>query len=196
MKYTIQLTMVLCATVCLTVLLLPSSNVQGKGLRQPIVLTTSEAKTAAEKPLFSENDSLIKTTACCESECGCETGSGCSGEGCCGEGCCGRCCRCEPICCPRCVVGEVEKKCWNVKCDLICVPRFRWPWECCNKSKRASGADCGCAIDECCGQNSGCTLPKCGKVRRIKTLEQHKYTCKECGYEWDIKCVCREKKHR
>jgi hypothetical protein len=91
------------------------------------------------------------------------------------------------------VMGEVEKKCWNVKCEPVCIPKFRWPWECWGKSKGGCDSDTCCG-DSCCGECCNCAPPKCGKVKTVKVLKQHKYTCKECGYEWDFKCVCVPKK--
>jgi hypothetical protein len=79
-------------------------------------------------------------------------------------------------------------------CEPVCIPKFRWPWECRAKSKSNRDADCGCAVDACCGDECCGMAPKCGKVKTVKVLEQHKYTYKECGYEWDIKCVCVPKK--
>ena len=175
MKHVLQLTMSLSTPFWLAILFVPSTTVQGEGLRQPVALVAAE-----EAPV--EKDSQVKPAGCCD-----------GGDSCCGSRCCGSFC-CEPVCCPRCVVGEAEKKCWNVKCDFVCVPRFRWPWECRDKSKGSCDASCGCAEDSCCGE-SCCNCPaKCGRVRTVNVLEEHKYTCKECGYEWNVKCVCREKK--
>ncbi len=183
MRHFLQLTVALSTTFCLTAALVPLTNVQGEGLRQPAALVAAEAAPAAAAKTTVEKDSQVKPAGCCDG------GNACSGGGCCGSGCC-----CEPVCCPRCVVGEVEKRCWNVKCKNVCIPRFRWPWECRDKSSGGCDADCGCAEDTCCGDGRCGTPPKCGRVRTVNTLEQHKYTCKECGYEWDIKCVCRPKK--
>lgn len=201
MKYIMQLTAVLSMTFCLTMLVVLSADAQGEGLRQPMRLLAALQKVSVKQ------DTSVTLMGCCDGG-GCDGGDSCCGGGSCGSGCC-----CESICCPRCVVGEVEKKCWNVKCKYVCVPSFRWPWECRDKSKRGCDdgcdASCGCAEDSCCGGDTCCgdgccgeacgSCPaKCGRVRAVFTLEQHKYTCKECGYEWDIKCACRSqgKKHR
>ncbi|WP_146453141.1 hypothetical protein [Bythopirellula polymerisocia] len=79
-------------------------------------------------------------------------------------------CTCEPVCCPKNVIGTEEKSCWKVACEYVCVPGFRFPW------------------DKCCG-------PVCGWVRRVNVLEEHKYECETCGYEWEVKCVCTNQGH-
>ncbi len=129
-----------------------SSGVKGEELAQPATL-------AAAAPV--KQDPQVKPVACCD-----------DGNR--------NCCR-EPVCCPKCVTQDVEKSCWLVNSELVCIPGFRWPWEC-----RDGGCDCG-------GEGGdGCACPpKCGRVRCVNVLEQHKYTCKECGYEWEVKCVRR-----
>lgn len=74
------------------------------------------------------------------------------------------CMGCEPVCCPKRVNEKEENSCWKVACEYVCVPGFRFPWE------------------KCCG-------PVCGWVRCIHVLEEHKYECDTCGYEWDVKYV-------
>lgn len=74
------------------------------------------------------------------------------------------CTCCEPVCCPKRVEDKEEKSCWKVACEYVCVPGFRFPWE------------------KCCG-------PVCGWVRCVNVLEEHKYECDTCGYEWEVKCV-------
>lgn len=179
MKHILQLTTAFSLVLGLTAL---STNAQAQNLQQPVALTT--ASTTGLIALGTlEEDSQVTPTGCCES------GTGCSGNGCCANGCC------DPVCCPRCVVEDVEKKCWNVDCEFICVPRFRWPWECRGDSKQGCDASRGCSGDGCCGDgccDSDCCCgcpPKCGKVRCVNVLEEHKYTCKECGYKWNVKCV-------
>ncbi len=75
------------------------------------------------------------------------------------------CTCCEPVCCPKRVEDKEEKTCWKVVSELVCVPGFRFPWE------------------KCCG-------PVCGWVRCVNVLEEHKYECDTCGYEWEVKYVC------
>ena len=140
-------------SVAISLLLITASatGVQGEGLAQPATL-------AAAVP--ARHDAQVKPAACCgNSRC--------------------QCC-CEPICCPKCFTEEVEKSCWLVKSELVCIPGFRWPWEC-------RKGDCNCGG----GVGDGCVCPpKCGRVRCVNVLEQHKYTCEECGYEWEVKCDC------
>ncbi len=82
------------------------------------------------------------------------------------------CSCCEPVCCPKRIEGQEEKSCWKVAGEYVCVPGFRFPW------------------DKCCG-------PKCGWVRCVNVLEEHKYECDTCGYEWEVKYVCTSAgKHR
>lgn len=110
------------------------------------------------------------------------TDSCCGGGECCVSDCCGSCCG-EAVCCPNRVTEEVKKHCWKVKYENVCIPGFRF--ECNWVKKRNNGCDCG---DTCCSSGS-CGTPTCGRVRCIKVLEKHEYTCDKCGYEWEVKCV-------
>lgn len=144
-------------------------------------------------PQVTEQDSAVKPAGCCDG------GSCCSnGNGCCNNGCGGSCC-CEPVCCPKKVTEEVKKHCWLVKPEMICIPGFRFE---CNWGKGKCCASQGCCGDACCGDTccgDGCGsgrcccndpgTPTCGRVRCINVLEKHEYTCEECGYEWEVKCV-------
>jgi hypothetical protein len=92
---------------------------------------------------------------------------------------CSRCgkrqCECELVCCPQ-IVTETEKKpFWKVTCEHVCIPGFRFPWECC-KDK-----------DGCCCRE----YLICGAVRTVNVLEQDEIECKTCGYKWEVKCVRR-----
>ncbi len=153
------------------------------GLSMVIVFTTSVQAQSLQQPgaLATTADHVLKASASEVRPAGCCDGA----AGCCN--CAGNCC-CKPTCCPQRVVEEVEKKCWKVKSKYVCIPSFRWPWECAGGSKR------DCAAGSCCGEG-GCTSgccncpPKCGKVRCVNVLEQHKYKCKKCGTEWKVQCV-------
>ncbi len=92
-------------------------------------------------------------------------------------------CCCEPVCCPQRVVEKEEKTCWKVSSKFVCIPGFRFPWECCN----SCGAGSNCC--ENCGGCCSCGTPLCGTVRCVNILEQHKYECEKCGYLWEVKCV-------
>jgi hypothetical protein len=92
---------------------------------------------------------------------------------------CSRCgkrqCECELVCCPQ-IVTETEKKpFWKVTCEHVCIPGFRFPWECCKDQN-------GC----CCRE-----FLICGAVRTVNVLEQDEIECKTCGYKWEVKCVRR-----
>ncbi|MEQ8208854.1 MAG: hypothetical protein RH917_03410 [Lacipirellulaceae bacterium] len=145
-----------------------------------------------------------------ESSCGCE-------EPCCVDPC--ECCKAKAkvgkratcVCDPDCYKcesetkkEEVEKHCYNVCAEPVCVPPWRWPWECrkdkCGKKCCDEGccdADCDtCCGDTCCGggcdgcSSCGCSSGfslfglKCGKVRCINVLEKEKYKCEECVTKW------------
>ena len=116
---------------------------------------------------------------------------------------------------PKCVgsaeLVDVEKNCWNVECEDICVPAVRFPWECggnkltlfslFKKKYRKgcgyaactdAGCDGGCSSAGCCdgsGCSAGCKVcvpPKCGFVRNVAVLRKEKYTSQECEYSLEI----------
>ncbi len=102
---------------------------------------------------------------------------------CCASGtnsCCGDCC--EAVCYPKRVEKEVKKHCWKVESKIVCIPKFRWPWERCSSSCN-SGCDGG---SEC---KRECCAPLCGRTRCINVLEKDSHQCQECGYEWEIKYI-------
>ena len=78
---------------------------------------------------------------------------------------------CQPcgvrhVCCPSVEVEIVEKKCWKVECEPICVPRVKLPWR------------------DCCE-------PRCGRIKYVSKLKSHKYECgSKCVYKWDVKECC------
>ncbi len=118
------------------------------------------------------------TRASCDDDC-------CGEESCCSDGCKAGHCSTKVVCCPKKITEEVKKHCWNVKKEWICIPSFRFArnW---GKDKNSQG-DCKCG-DSCSGDScSNCGKPTCGRVRCIKVLEKHEYTCKTCGYEWELK---------
>lgn len=80
-----------------------------------------------------------------------------------------QCPRCKHICKLSVDKEEVDKYCWKIKVEPICIPRIKWPWEPC------------------------CAPPKCAKVKYIHVLEKHEYECEKCKYEWTpelIPCRC------
>jgi len=80
-------------------------------------------------------------------------------------------CGCE-VECPRCnhvckltTEKETEKKhCWKVKCEPICIPGIRFPWE------------------KCC-------KPKCAKLKYVNVLEKREYECERCKYKFEPVCT-------
>jgi hypothetical protein len=80
----------------------------------------------------------------------------------------GCCCVCNPsdyVCCPHTEKETVAKECWNVKFEPVCIPAFKWPWECCGPAK-------------------------CGRVRCVNVLESEEYECDECVTTWSVRRVC------
>jgi len=86
-----------------------------------------------------------------------------------GSGCCATKC-CVPTCCssygktcsPEVKQIEVEHHCYADKCQDICIPAVRFPWE-----------DC-------------CSPLRCGKVRSVKQLTKWEYKCPDCEVEWNV----------
>lgn len=60
---------------------------------------------------------------------------------------------------------KVKKSCFYVECKEICIPPVRFPWQKC------------------------CEL-KCGKVKTVRVLKKHDYTCEKCGYKWTVDDLC------
>ena len=60
---------------------------------------------------------------------------------------------------------KVKKHCYSIECKDICIPPVRFPWQKC------------------------CTL-KCGKIKTVRVLKKHNYTCEKCGYKWTVECNC------
>lgn len=88
-----------------------------------------------------------------------------------GDGCCCPDCG-EKVCSFKWEEKDVKKHCYCVECKDICIPKFRWPWECCSE-------------------------PKCGRVKTVNVLKKINYKCKACGYKWEVysvnkscKCGC------
>lgn len=171
----------LAALTCLT--WVAANSLAEPTLQQPASVVTAEQQTIPEFPAFAvSEDTQVAPAGCCD--------GGCSGGSCCNGGGCGNCC-CEPVCCPKKVTEEVKKHCWKVSSEWVCIPGFHfhcnWRDSKCNNS---GSCDTCCGGDSCGGGNSCCACPpKCGRVRCINVLEKHEYTCEECGYEWEVKCV-------
>lgn len=175
----------------------------------PIQQPNSIAREAAATAEVATAQDAAVTPAGCDTCCGdssCANGGSCSGS-----------CCCETVCCPKKVTEEVKKHYWEVNTEMVCIPGFRfecnWGKDKCCKSNGCCDSACGCT-DACCSNDNCCSdaccsggnccgckpncekcpckdpgKPTCGRVRCIKVLEKHDYTCDECGYEWEVKCV-------
>jgi hypothetical protein len=89
-------------------------------------------------------------------------------------------CHCE-IRCPRCKccvseveIEKVEKPCWEVVCEPVCIPQVTFPWEL-PDYKLGCGWFC-------------CPPAKCGKVRMVHVLKEEVYECQECHYKFTPVC--------
>lgn len=124
---------------------------------------------AEQTPGFSTGEAINTVGGICQ-QCGCNKLE---------------CCCAEPKCCPVRTVEKEKKSCWQVASEYVCIPRFRFPWECC---------DCpaSCRCKDCCpgptGSRGPCG-PLCGRVRCVNVLEAHEYECEKCGFQWEVKCV-------
>jgi len=192
----------LLATICL-----PSIAAEAPAQQAALDQPTTLAQTAETK-----TDTQVQQTLCeccgfpaASCDCAAEPSCGCQ-EPCCADP--NACCqaklkvgkRATRVCDPDCYEcrsdtkqEEVEKHCYNVCAEPICIPKFRWPWECCKKKSR-DGCDCG-DCDSCCSDDSCtcCTTAKCGKIRCINKLEKEKYKCDACVTKWKAVrkgCAC------
>lgn len=73
------------------------------------------------------------------------------------------CPRCHKYCQLEIVPTTVEKSCWDIECEEICIPAIRFPWE------------------KCCE-------PKCGTVITVKKLKKVTYECPSCECVWTPVC--------
>jgi hypothetical protein len=81
--------------------------------------------------------------------------------------------------------GEVEKSCWEIECEEICIPRVVFPWQ---KWKAKRDGSCG-SCDACGdGRGSCCTVNNGARVKVVKKLKKKKYECPKCKYEWAPAC--------
>ncbi|MCA9267220.1 MAG: hypothetical protein KDA41_02055 [Planctomycetales bacterium] len=79
----------------------------------------------------------------------------------------GHCEHCTPVVQSK----TVEKHCWEVRCKEVCIPAVTFPWEVGHGKK---------------GEGVCCWGGRCGKVRTVHHLWQHKYKCEECKCEWNV----------
>ncbi|MCO6459211.1 MAG: hypothetical protein J5I93_28210, partial [Pirellulaceae bacterium] len=77
-----------------------------------------------------------------------------------------QCPQCQHVCKFEFDKDTVDKHCWKVKIEPVCVPPIKWPWEPC------------------------CSPPrKCAKVRYVKKLVKHEYECEVCKCKWTPVCA-------
>ncbi|MCA9052851.1 MAG: hypothetical protein KDA75_03395 [Planctomycetaceae bacterium] len=77
-------------------------------------------------------------------------------------------CGCEVkwICCPKWEKEKIEKSCYDIECEHICVPKVKLPWQ------------------DCC-------TPRCARVICVHRLKKHTYECGEkCVLTFEAKAVC------
>lgn len=93
-------------------------------------------------------------------------------------------------CCPDCgccsleaELVDVEKKCYETECKVICIPRVVFPWQ----KKKSCGA-----CDSCDGRGCNACVHNGAKTRQIQVLKSKKYKCPKCQYTWtpDNKTCC------
>lgn len=112
------------------------------------------------------------TSGCCKSNCGCD-----------GEG---------GVCCVgKAELVSVDKHCWKIECEDICVPSVRFPWERGGSPLRFLSSlkkEFGGCSSTCCDGNgcaSGCQVccpPDCDFSVTVKNPKKHTFECKECEY--------------
>lgn len=135
---------------------------------------TSPAVEAAQRTAI--HDERVDPAGCRAARPSCgsaEAASDCAAGKCCGPKCCQ--CRCvvycEPddyVCCRKTEKETIEKECFTVECEAVCIPKFRLPWECCSQGK-------------------------CGRIRCVNVLGTEKYECEECVTTWEarrVRCSC------
>jgi hypothetical protein len=134
---------------------------------------------------------------CACPDCGCDLNGNACGHG----GRCARCCRGRDVCCPTVEEVTEEKSCWKVKCEQVCIPAVRLPWEPGGSkltlfSWLRHSANCHCGGPATCGEEcdgcasaatAGCCAPKCGPVRCVAVLESESYEVKTCRCKWEIR---------
>ena len=88
---------------------------------------------------------------------------------------------------------DAKKHCWTVECKQICIPRIVLPWQ-----KRHSlpcmGNGCcdTCTGGGCCddGCRTVCLSHNGARVRTVRVLKKHSYTCPQCKYTWTPRECC------
>ena len=108
---------------------------------------------------------------------------------------------CE-YCCPTMEEAAEEKSCWNVKCEKVCVPAFRLPWQPGGSKltlfswlEKREHRRCSMACSDGANHNgprdaSGgchCSRPPCGAVRCVRVLEEETVEISTSKCKWEIR---------
>lgn len=92
------------------------------------------------------------------------------------------CSQCCPECNHTCRLDveevEVDKTCFEVETEIICIPRVVFPWQ--RKSVRRARSSC----DSCEGLGCKHCGHKGAKTREVKILSSRKYKCPKCEFAW------------
>jgi hypothetical protein len=83
------------------------------------------------------------------------------------------CPRCH-CCVPKVEIEKMKQHCWEVKCEPICIPQVKFPWE-----RKPCAAPCG---------EIYCPPAKCAKTRHVHVLQLVEYECEVCKYTWTPLC--------
>jgi len=99
-----------------------------------------------------------------------------AGDGCCD--CCGCSANCYKVCVPKMTERTVNKVCWDVKCEDVCIP----------------GRSCFCG-EKCKEDKCGCWsfnvwLPTCAKVKTRHVPVKIEVKRKVPAVEWVVECRC------
>ncbi len=101
---------------------------------------------------------------------------------------------CREACFATVETETVEKKCWDVECKKVCVPKVVCPW-----GEGGSGLTCfdwiwprkkdrgGCGCTACCDSCRCEPKPRCGKVLCVRDLKAVTYECEERVCKWEIR---------
>jgi hypothetical protein len=167
-----------------------------------IILAVAGHLYAATPPVelmeVSEVADSLAIAGCACPDCGYALNGHACGHG----GRCACCCRGRDVCCATVEEATEEKSCWKVKCEKVCIPAVRLPWEpggsnltlfsWLNKHR----AKCECGGQATCGEEydgcaspatASCCAPKCGPVRCVSVLESESYEVKTCRCKWEIR---------
>jgi hypothetical protein len=104
------------------------------------------------------------------------------------------------VCCSTTETVTEEKTCWNVKCEKVCVPAIRLPWQPGGSPLtlfswlKNHDDHCHCGADVVCHDPDGrcalaceCHPQRCGKVRCVSVLEPDTYEVEICQCKWEIR---------